>query len=172
MNIDGGRAAVNLETNTITHHFYNYPPKKVCKANWFIVNNQKNPIIYEPVLPLEDAEKIEELYQKTLNFSSPLAIGKSTDSSEEVLLSSSGDFKAVVTRTNDKISIRKKSAAGLAAMIDKGKLLQRGYGDYNVKGEEEELSLGPVGHVVFVVHGIGKPIYRIINILNVTLHYL
>ena len=37
--------------------------------------------------------------------------------------------------------------------------LQRGYGDYTVPGEETELSLGPVGHVVFVVHGIGEAFF-------------
>jgi len=34
--------------------------------------------------------------------------------------------------------------------------LQRGHGSYVSEGEEEELALGPVNHVVFVVHGIGE----------------
>jgi len=34
--------------------------------------------------------------------------------------------------------------------------LQRGYGEYEVEGEEEESMLGPVKDVVFIVHGIGE----------------
>jgi len=38
-------------------------------------------------------------------------------------------------------------------------LLQRGYGEYTVDGELEELSLSPVNHLVFVVHGIGEAMW-------------
>ena len=155
MLIDSGRASANLQTWTITHHFFNYPDRQLCKAIWFLVKNPNGPIL-EPILPLEDAEKIEELYLQAIKASNCLADDEVKDSVQEVLLPSSDEFKAVVARTADKISLRRKPAAGLGAMLDKGKLLQRGFGKYKVKGEEIELALEPVKHLVFVVHGVGK----------------
>ena len=38
--------------------------------------------------------------------------------------------------------------------------LQRGYGMYEVDGEKEEMALGPVGHLLFVIHGIGESFWR------------
>lgn len=153
--IDSGRATANIETLTINFNFFNYPPKKLCKANWFLVKNTKGPYL-EPVLPLEDGLKIEAFYKEMLKSSSTLATGKDKQIATEILLDPAGEFKVVLSRSSDSISIRKKYAQGFGAMLDKGKLLQRGYGYYKIKGEDIELSLGPVKHLIFAVHGVGK----------------
>jgi len=154
VSIESGRASANLKTMTISHHFFSYPDRKLYKSIWFVVKNPKGPTL-EPVLPFEDACKIEGLYKGTIKSSNALATVKDK-SSEEVKLTSEGEFKVVVSRSNGRISLRKKQASGFGAILDKGKLLQRGFGNYDVKGEDIELALGPVKHLIFVVHGVGK----------------
>ena len=51
--------------------------------------------------------------------------------------------------------MRKCSKAWFGKSFD----LQRGYGAYTVEGEEDELLMGPVRHVVFVIHGIGEAMW-------------
>ena len=33
--------------------------------------------------------------------------------------------------------------------------LHRGYTEYVIEGEEEEVALGAVNHLIFVIHGVG-----------------
>ena len=74
---------------------------------------------------------------------------------EEVLLSDNEKrFKAAVVTSGETISIRRRPVSWLGGFTE-NMLIQRGYGEYKIDGEEEELALGSLKHVVFIVHGIG-----------------
>mmetsp|Transcript_224 Transcript_224/g.283 ORF Transcript_224/g.283 Transcript_224/m.283 type:complete len:528 (-) Transcript_224:50-1633(-) len=47
--------------------------------------------------------------------------------------------------------------------------LQRGYTEYSVEGEEDEVELGPVRHLIFIVHGIGQAFINRENVKMMTL---
>ena len=76
---------------------------------------------------------------------------------EEIILSDNEQrFKAVLVLTGEIISIRRRPASWLGGLgFSESLLMQRGYSSYNVDGEMEESALGPLKHVVFIVHGIG-----------------
>lgn len=157
--VESGRATVNLKTMTLTYNFFNYPPRKVCQASWFVMKNQKGAYEIEPILPFDDGLKIEALYQKALKAFSTLGKGKEEVMLEEIVLSSDGEEKVTVNKSGDTISLRKKPVSGVTSLLKKGELVQRGFGDYAIEGEEEENILGPVQHLIFVIHGIGETLW-------------
>jgi hypothetical protein len=57
-----------------------------------------------------------------------------------------------IVKVDEKIVMRKCGTGWFGKSYD----LQRGYGAYKVEGEEEEEMLGPVKHLLFVVHGVGE----------------
>jgi hypothetical protein len=57
-----------------------------------------------------------------------------------------------IVKVDEKIVMRKCGTGWFGKSYD----LQRGYGAYKVEGEEEEETLGPVKHLLFVVHGVGE----------------
>ena len=111
---------------------------------------------------------MEALYQRALSASSSLGIGLEKILREEVLLE--GDqkkdkgnkekekFKVAICRSNigGSLSMRKQSRNFFGTPASN---LQRGYGPYTVEGEEDENALGPIKHLVFVVHGIGEAMW-------------
>lgn len=184
--IECGRAVANLKTMKMSYNFFKYPDRQLCKSNWFLVKgkggNSKNvPVpLLEPVLPLQDCIAIEQLYQKAVSSTSTLSSNKNKLQEilkEEVLLSSSSSSSTdLLSNTNTdntkkykvkvygsdttKLSMRKQEIGFFSNIgMSKGELLQRGYSSYSVEGEEEELALGPVNHLVFVIHGIGETMW-------------
>ena len=140
---------------TIEYHFYDSPKRDLCRASWFVIV-RSNPKTLVPLL-WEDAEKVESMYQKAVKALSTFGDGKKSITNEEILLSDNEQrFKAVVASFGENMSIRRRPISWLGGLaFSENSLIQRGYGSYTVDGEEEETSLGPVKHVVFVVHGIG-----------------
>jgi len=179
--IECGRAVANLKTMKMSYNFFKYRDRQLCKSNWFLLvkgGNSKNvPVpLLEPVLPLQDCIAIEQLYQKAVSSTSTLSSNKNKLQEilkEEVLLSSSKDLSSNSNSDNTKkykvkvygsdttkLSMRKQEIGFFSNIgMSKGELLQRGYSSYTVEGEEEELALGPVNHLVFVIHGIGETMW-------------
>jgi hypothetical protein len=98
---------------------------------------------------------IEELYQQAVYAASSLGSGLEALLKEQVPITK--DHHASVQRSSDGHYVLRKIPNGWF----KGRSydLQRGYGSYILPGEEEEALLGPVQHLIFVVHGIGEAMW-------------
>jgi len=157
--IDGGRATANKKEGTITSNFHRGPVRELRSAVWFIRkdpnNTQDKEQNLEPLWNKEDTEKIESLYQKAIEASS--SFGKGIDSvlSQNVELEDGSKVLVVKAGGGNTLCMKKRPSGWLASSQD----LQRGYGGYKVEGEENELMLGPIKHLMFVVHGIGESMW-------------
>lgn len=180
--IEGGRATADPEFGVIRYNFVARPLRALTFGTWFVVEEYKkndgtscsssssgtsiDPAIssgsysnkVRPVLtplPEEQAQLVEDLYQRAIYAASSLGEGIDPILKERIPLEGpdAGDYHVEVYREGGNHYRLRKSPNG---WFGKSYDLQRGYGAYKVEGEEEELSLGPVGHVVFVVHGIGE----------------
>ena len=157
--IEGGRATADVEFQVIRHNFVVCPLRALASATWFVVTEQKKdssgkmrPVL-EPLADVE-AEKAEELYQKAVYAASSLGTGIDPILSEKIKLEGS-EYHIELVKDSGMYKLQKSPNGWFGKSFD----LQRGYGAYVVEGEEEELSLGPVRHVVFVVHGIGEAMW-------------
>ena len=156
--IDGGRATANKETGTIEHNFHRSPVRELRSAVWFIrkdPNNKEKATNLEPIWQEDDTELIETFYQTIVEANS--SFGQGIDSLLSTAVELEDKSKVMVVRTGggNTLSLRKRPPGFLSGSLD----LQRGYGAYEVEGEKNELMLGPVTHLMFVVHGIGESIW-------------
>ena len=154
--IEGGRATADPTNNVIRYNFYNAPLRQLTSATWFIVDDEDT----RPIVPLSvnDAALVEKLYQKALTAVIPEGLdGIIRDQSVEL-----EDGCTVVVKRNavGYLSMKKKPTGWFGTTYT----LQRGYGEYTVEGEVEELQLGPIKHLVFVVHGIGEAMWNRENV--------
>jgi len=158
--IDGGRATADLSNMTITYHFYDVPVRDLCCGSWFVILKGGNPKSLIP-LDTDDAVRVELMYQKAVKALSTFGDGKQSVLKEEIVLcGNEQNFKAVLSSSGESMSIRRRPVSWLGALLfTENLLIQRGYGAYTVDGEVEEMSLGPLKHVVFVVHGIGEAMW-------------
>jgi len=156
--IESKRATADLENLTIGYNFYDMPTRQLCTATWFLIKCS-NPKSLLPIV-LEDANKIEMLYQKALEATRSFGKGIQTLLSEEVILSDDENkYKAVISSSAATYSIRRRCVSKFSLNFNENLLFQRGYGYYEVDGEIEETSLGDVSHVIFVIHGIGEALW-------------
>ena len=150
--IEGGRATADSQNGIIRYNFYNAPRRLLTSAIWFVKEEKpKKEVLLQPMKPQEQ-EHVESVYQKVIEANS--SGGKQLDSILNVEHFLEGDdYKIVIHKSGrNNLSMKKKTKGLFGATID----LQRGYSDYSVDGEEEETTLGPLAHVIFVVHGIGQ----------------
>ena len=157
--IDGGRATANKETGTIEHNFHRAPVRELRSAVWFIrkdPNNKKEKETnLEPIWQNDDTELIETFYQTVIEATSSFGQGIDSLLSQAVELEDKSKVMLVKTGGGNTLSLRKRLPGFLAGSLD----LQRGYGAYEVEGEKNELMLGPLKHLIFVVHGIGESLW-------------
>jgi hypothetical protein len=167
--IEGGRAAADPEFGVIRGNFVARPLRALTYGTWFVVeeyrknesgspDGQKARPILSP-LPDDQALLVEDLYQRAIFAASSLGDGIDPILKERVPLEGTGcaadstNYHVEVAREGGgNYRLRKSPNGWFGKSFD----LQRGYGAYKVEGEEEETTLGPVRHVVFVVHGIGE----------------
>eukprot|EP00543_Licmophora_paradoxa_P016573 CAMPEP_0202460634 /NCGR_PEP_ID=MMETSP1360-20130828/45091_1 /ASSEMBLY_ACC=CAM_ASM_000848 /TAXON_ID=515479 /ORGANISM="Licmophora paradoxa, Strain CCMP2313" /LENGTH=702 /DNA_ID=CAMNT_0049082377 /DNA_START=19 /DNA_END=2127 /DNA_ORIENTATION=+ len=178
VHIEGGRATADPVNKVIRFNFYNSPKRELMPATWFIktgsggggggggngdggIDHKAHHSVPASALshlqPLSenDASLVEKLYQKARN-------AESLQHWEEVLTQDipldddKGSRVLVMKNANDVLIFKKKPVGWFGNNYD----LQRGYGNYSVEGEAEEVLLGPVRHLVFVVHGIGEAMWN------------
>lgn len=157
--IDGGRATANKEAGTIERNFHRAPIRELRSAVWFIrkdPNNKDKETNLEPIWQEDDTELIETFYQTVVEATSSFGQGIDSLLSQAVELGDKSKVMVVKTGGGGNIlSLRKRPPGFLAGSLD----LQRGYGAYEVEGEKNELMLGPLKHLMFVVHGIGESLW-------------
>jgi hypothetical protein len=158
--IEGGRATADIDFGVIQANFVVKPLRALDSSTWFVIEEyKKDPAtgklrpVLEP-MPDHEAEKVEEMYQRAIFAASSLGKGIDPLLSEQVKLDGS-DYHIEVGKDNGAYKMQKCPNGWFGKSFD----LQRGYGAYTVEGEEEEEILGPVRHVIFVVHGIGEAMW-------------
>jgi hypothetical protein len=107
------------------------------------------------LVPMEegDALVVEQLYQNAVYAAS--SYGKGIKSIDTQLPFTDGKYKVELVQQSGQYMMRKVPIGWFA----KSNYLQRGDGAYSLEGEDDEDELGPVNHVVFVVHGIGEALF-------------
>jgi hypothetical protein len=159
--IESCRATADLKTMTIKDNFMDGACRQLTSAIWYerryISEEDYN---LDPVLP-RDENRIEDLYLRAME--AYQSLDDQHDDfykimKEEVTIGELGEYKAFLSRDGNKICMnkRKNALVTLEVPIE----LQRGYELYEVEGEKEETSLGQVGHLIFVIHGIGEAMWN------------
>ena len=128
-----------------------------------------------PMTNTIDVQNIEALYQTIVQQQQqqpqqPQANTSSNNNNQSILHPEidieHGAYKVQVQYKNGTFSLRKvpNEKGWMSNIVQQFKTssftLQRGYSPYNVVGEDMELALGPVRHVVFVIHGIGEALFH------------
>jgi len=152
--IEGGRATADPINHMVFHNFFRSPQRQLTSAIWFIkkeISSKEFQLV--PISDEQDSANIEELYQKAVEASSSLGKGISSILEEEVTLIDESVVKII--KSSESLTVKKIPKGWFSTQYD----LQRGYGEYSVDGEENENLLGPVRHLVFVIHGIGEALF-------------
>lgn len=158
--IEGGRATADPEFGVIRANFVPRPLRALESAIWFVVEEHKKDAKTgktRPVLspmPDHEAERVEDFYQRAIYAASSLGTGIDPLLKEQVALEGT-DYNVEIAKEGGHYHMKKSPKGWFGKSYD----LQRGYGAYTIEGEEEETILGPVRHVVFVIHGIGEAMW-------------
>jgi hypothetical protein len=158
--IEGGRSTADLAAKVLHYNFYRGPDRELCSAVWFVreeIKGGKGEVLLHPVIDLADASKMEALYQKAVEATSSLGQGIASILSEPAILLEDGASSIQLQKSGKVLAIKKIPSGSW--FNTNAQVLQRGYGQYEVLGEETEMALGPVAHLVFVVHGIGEALF-------------
>jgi phospholipase DDHD2 len=163
--VEGGRATADPQSGVIRYNFYNSPSRLLTSATWFVKEEKSQKEVWlKPMQPWEE-EHLESLYQKAIEATSSLGKGLDSVLNEEHFLEDD-DCKIVIHKSGtNTLSMKKKPKGWFGTTFD----LQRGYSEYSIEGEDEETTLGPVAHVIFVVHGIGQALLNREDIKYMTL---
>jgi hypothetical protein len=155
--MEGGRSTADPANSVLHYNFYRGPDRELCSAVWFVREEKGKEVVLVPVTDLADSVKMESLYQKAVEATSSLGQGIASILSEPATVLSDGASSIQLQKSGKVLQMRKIPAGWFNKM--NAQVLQRGYGQYEVLGEETEMALGPVKHLVFVVHGIGEALF-------------
>ncbi|CAB9516223.1 SEC23-interacting protein [Seminavis robusta] len=156
--VEGGRSTADKEKLIITSNFHRAPDRMLASAIWFVrkeANSKDKVTNLVPIFDWTDSQRIENLYQVAVGATSSFGPGIDKVLKEEVELSDKSKVSVVQSHGGTVLSMKKKPEGWLVSRED----LQRGYGLYTVEGEDNERMLGPLKHLIFVVHGIGEAIW-------------
>jgi len=160
--VEGGKCTAFPNQSKLVHNFTREPDRELGCATWFVVTDESKQRdqdhdqcdYLEPIFDKEDSSKIEALYQKVVSASSAIVDQLSTAVQEHVELGDQSLVQVVKT-AGKRFSFRRYPKGWLKS----SQALQRGYGSYTVAGEDNESLLGPVKHLIFVIHGIGETMF-------------
>jgi len=151
--IEGGRATADVLNGTVCYNFCNLPLRQLTSATWFAREEKASKEFAIVPIAREDANVVESFYQNVVKATSSLGKGLDSIMNDERELPSDPSYKVIILKSGKGVlSLKKKQKSWFGTTYD----LQRGYSEYKIDGEEEEATLGPVRHLIFVVHGIGQ----------------
>ena len=150
--IEGGRATADPINGVIRYNFYNQLSRKLASATWFVREEKSSKEFLIKPLTEQDAAIVESLYQATVEATSSLGKGLESVLKQEMELKDDADYKVVIFKSGNTLCLKKKPKGWFGNSFD----LQRGHTEYSIDGEDEEVMLGPVKHLIFVIHGIGQ----------------
>ena len=157
--INSGRETADPDFGIIRSNFVPKPLRELTSCTWFIVADEKKdpqtgdlkPVL-EP-MPDDQAERVEDFYQRAVYAASVYGDGIEPLLKEKPSLGENcKDYHIEVCKEGGSYKMRKVPNGWFSKSFE----LQRGHGSYVVEGEEEEEMLGPIHHVIFIVHGIGE----------------
>ena len=166
VHIEGGRFAADKQNCMMRCNFYKAPSSELIGATWFELDERirdKDQKILPQPLSIENCNIVEKLYQQIVllkSKSKPITDSVLTET-QAALKEENGEdstYKVALAQRGDSLRFVKRPS-GFSLFGAGEKVLQRGYGPYIVEGEDEEISLGPVGHLIFIVHGIGEAMF-------------
>lgn len=131
---------VSLATMRLEYNMWDQPAQSVCYSNWFSANGKN----LTP-LSLNDCSVCESLFT-----SAPTSTSANLPNNRKVVLVNVTDGESNSFTT---MKIRQPG------IFQNDLQLVRGYPEYTIDGENQENQLGPLEHVVFVIHGIGEAMW-------------
>jgi len=156
VHIECGRSTADPTNGVILYNFIRGDLRELCSAVWFVREEKSNhQVVLHPVQNNNDEVKMETLYQKAVQATSSLGKGIASVLEEQVVLDD-GASKIQVNKAGDVLTLRQIPPGWFKNSV----VLQRGYGAYQVEGEDVETALGPARSCIFVVHGIGEAFFR------------
>mmetsp|Transcript_19522 Transcript_19522/g.39026 ORF Transcript_19522/g.39026 Transcript_19522/m.39026 type:complete len:667 (+) Transcript_19522:141-2141(+) len=180
------RATADVKLGLLRYNFWDQQPKTLAASRWFYTDpNGKRP---PQPLDVEDDDAVEEVYQRGLksgigpdvssferSFKTTYNGGKSYKvvlaEVQEGAVKASSSFPPDPTAqlppppppsSSNKVYTLKMKPIGVQNIFSPDLQLQRGYGEYRVEGEAEEVLLassGPAKEILFVIHGIGELVW-------------
>ena len=159
--VESGRAIVDLKNLIMSFTFYRKPCRRVKSAIWFEYKGPGPKIRQNVPLSKVDESKIEALYQRAVTATqSDNSIEEVNKILKEKIILEDDMYEVAIVKSiaSNTLSMIKRLRNNLQAILsfESEKSLLRGYGPYYVEGETEEVKLGPVRHLFFVIHGIGE----------------
>ena len=168
--VDSGRATALPLKGILRYNFVRGPlaERSMDYATWFVVQDEKTHAADAtasllPIFHKQDSLKIEALYQQAVQAASSLGKGVASvlDANHVITLHDESKVRVVkLSSDGGRLALKQIPKSSNWQLFSHATyLLQRGYGEYHIPGEETELQLGPVRHLVFVVHGIGEALF-------------
>ncbi len=160
-----GRATADIKNNVVRYNFYDGPARKLGSAIWFQKESasestlsKKDKYILVPITSRDDEALIDNLFCEGVVAQASKRNELDTVLKKEIILKDDDSYKVYIALSSGgTLRMRKRSTKMIS--LEGFTELQRGYGDYVVDGEKEELALGPVRHLSFIIHGIGEAMW-------------
>jgi len=153
--VESGRATADLDARHLAFNFINCPRRALLGAAWFTRIERDGDVVLHPLSEV-DGDRVERLYLRAVSASSSLSDTSMDDVlRENVDLEDERGYKATICKVGRTLTMKKKSSSLFGTSL----ILQRGYGEYRVPGEEDESCLAPPRNLLFVIHGIGEALW-------------
>ena len=162
VHVEFSRATVDVTSMAFKYNFWERPAKTVSRGRWFYIDSEV-PDGPQPLSP-EDDEMVETAFEHFNRFVGNGGMPPTDLAQFERRLRCKYigiPQKAVVVRGKTGFEMKLRPT-GVSSMFYPDLPLQRGYGDYVVDGEKEEILLndsGVASSICFVVHGIGELVW-------------
>jgi len=160
VSIECGRAIADIKKSEIIYKFTSRPKKQLKSAIWFEKHYNRSDKRQITLLPVSahDETQMENFYQEAIQATSSLGNGLRSILKKRSSLENN-DYIVVIFRSPSGLCLKKRPKSNSPLSLEAHIELQRGYGEFQVDGEMEELALGPVRYVFFVIHGIGEALW-------------